>query len=93
MPIITDPEHLKARAAWIGAEADRWMKHHAAAFAELEEGTTVIIDIVSGAYVTGTTRGAADDAYDWRFGPGERLSYTFTVGRPIFMGGGIWQKS
>lgn len=92
MTTITDPEHLKARAEWIGAEADRWKQHHAEAFARLPEGTTVIIDIVSGAYVTGDTWYSARDAFIQRFGPDKTLSHSFTVGRPIFIGGGIRLK-
>ncbi len=92
MTSITDPEHLKARAEWIGAEADRWKQHHAEAFARLAEGTTVIIDILTGEYVTGTGRFAADDAFTQKFGPDDRFSHSFTVGRPTFIGGGIWLR-
>ena len=92
MPKISDPEHLKARATLIGEEADRWIKHHGDSFATLAVGTTVIIDITTGDYVTGTTWHQAHDAFKQRFGAASRLSHSFTVGRPIFVGGGVWLK-
>jgi hypothetical protein len=60
--------------------------------AQLPVGTTVIIDIVSGDYVTGTTWDLALDAFEQRFGTEERFSHSFTVGRPTFIGGGVWLK-
>ena len=92
MQKISDPAHLKERANLIGQEAARWKAHHAEAFAQLPEGTTVIIDIVSGDYVTGITWHLARDAFEQRFGSEERFSHSFTVGRPIFIGGGVWLK-
>ena len=92
MQKISDPVHLKERLNLIGQEADRWKVHHAEAFAKLPVGTTVIIDIVSGDYVTGTTWDLALDAFEQRFGAEERFSHSFTVGRPTFIGGGVWLK-
>ena len=92
MVTITNPEHLKARAAMLGEEADRWKKHHAEAFAKLAVGTEVIIDLTTGEYVTGATWQAAEAAFVQRFGSEDRLSHTFTVGRPTFIGGGLWLK-
>lgn len=92
MVTITNRDHLLARANMIAEEAERWKKCHAEAFAKLADGTTVIIDIVSGEYVTGPTWHAARDAFEQRFGTGKTLSHSFTVGRPIFVGGGIWLK-
>ena len=92
MQDITDPVHLKARVEFMGAEAGRWKKHHSAALAALPEGTEVIIDLISGEYVTGADWQAADEAYMQRFGNEDRLSHSYTVGRPIFVGGGLWLK-
>ena len=89
---INDPVHLKERANLIGEEAARWKKYHADAFSKLADGTTVIIDIVSGDFVTGNTWHAARDAFDQRFGLGDRFSHSFTVGRPTVLGGGLWRK-
>jgi hypothetical protein len=92
MSKITDPVHLRARASLIGQEAARWKAHHAEAFAKLPEGTTVFIDIVTGDYVTGTTWFLALDAFEQKFGTDERFSHSFTVGRPIFLSGGLWSR-
>ena len=92
MTKIADPVHLKERTALIGQEAARWKSHHANAFAQLSIGTTVMIDITTGDYVTGSSWHLALDAFEQRFGTEERLSHSFTVGRPIFIGGGLWLK-
>jgi hypothetical protein len=42
--------------------------------------------------VTGQTWHSARDAFEQRFGTDKTLSHSFTVGRPIFIGGGLWQK-
>ena len=92
MSTIQDPEHLKARASFIGEEGERWRRHHADALSKLPEGTTVIINVVTGDYVTGSDWHAARDAFEQRFGVGKTLSWSYTVGRPLFVGGGICLK-
>ena len=92
MAIRLSNEHLAKRAEMLGEEADRWKKHHAEAFANISEGVTVIIDLTSGEYVIGPTWHAAMDAFEQKFGQEERFSHSFTVGRPIFVGGGLWLK-
>ena len=73
-----------------GCEAERWMAHHATAFAALSRGTTVVIDIASGDYVSANGWREAQDLFDQRFGPGVP-GFTFTVGEPTFVGGGSWR--
>jgi hypothetical protein len=85
-------EHLAARAEMLGEEADRWKKHHAEELAKIPVGVTVIINLVTGEYVTGPTWHAARDAFEQRFGKGKTFSHSYTVGRPIFVGGGLWLK-
>ena len=92
MPKIYDPEHLRARAGFVGQEAERWKAHHSEAFSRLANGTTVMIDISSGDYVSASSWHAALDAFEQKFGSDDRLSHSFTVGRPIFVGGGLWRK-
>ncbi len=92
MTRIVDPEHLKARAQFAGEEADRWKAHHAQQLALLPEGTTVVIDLATGEYVTGGTWHAAREAFEQKFGSAKRFSHSFTVGRPVFVGGGLWLK-
>ena len=86
---ITDRDHLQVRADMIGAEGERWRKHHAEALAKLPSGTTVIIDIVTGEYVTGPDWHAAMDEYEQRFGSDKTLSHSYTIDRRLFIGGGV----
>jgi hypothetical protein len=92
MGLMLSPEHMEARMSFTLAEAERWRGIHATAIAGLPDGTTVIIDVVSGELITGTTWIAADDAYVQKYGSTERMCFTFTVGRPNFVAGGIWKK-
>jgi hypothetical protein len=89
---IIDAEHRRARVEMISAEGQRWKRHHEHAFSKLSPGTSVIIDIATGTYITGADRAAAHDAYEQQFGPQERMAYSFDVDRPIFIGGGIWRS-
>ena len=90
---ITDPEHLSARAELVVEEGKRWRSVHAQALDQLPAATTVIIDITTGEYVTGENWHAARRAFQQTFGALQRLSYSFDVDRPIFVGGGIWRRS
>ena len=92
MPKIVDPVHLKERAGLISQEAARWKTHHAEAFSQLPRGTTVMIDITTGEFVTGSTWQLALDAFEQRFGTEERLSHSFAIDRPTFIGGGLWPR-
>lgn len=92
MTDISDREHLKARAEFAGEEAERWKRHHAATLSALPIGTTVVIDLSTGEFVTANSWQEADAAFEQRFGTLDRLSHSYTIGRPIFIGGGLWQK-
>ena len=83
---------LKERADFIGEEAERWKERHADVIARLPAGTTVIVDITSGEFVMGEDWHEARDAFERRFGGGEHLSHSFTIDRPIFLGGGLWRN-
>jgi hypothetical protein len=87
-----DRAHTQARLDFVAAEGRRWQQVHADAFAKLTPGTTVIIDVATGEYVTGIRWQDAEQAFEQRFGKPERLSYTFDVDRPLFIGGGLWRK-
>ena len=93
MPDIEDRDHAQARLDFVAAEGRRWQKVHAEAFAQLAPGTTVIIDIATGEYVSAEDWHEAEQAFEQRFGKIERLSYTFDVDRPLFIGGGLWRRS
>lgn len=88
MTTIVDAEHPVARTSISLEDAERWKKHHAEAFSRLSDGTTVIINMATGDYVTADTWFAAHDAFDAPFGTENHPGFSFTVGRPIFVGGG-----
>jgi hypothetical protein len=92
MTEVKDRDHTQARLDFIAAEGRRWQQMHAEAFAGLAPGTTVIIDVATGEYVTGLRWQDAETAFEQRFGKVERLSYTFDVDRPLFIGGGLWRR-
>lgn len=92
MPLVDDPEIREQRAEFAARQGTYWAKVHADAFAKLSAGTTVIIEVVSGDYVTGATWHAAREAYDQRFGKGKTISWSFEKDRPIFVGGGLWRS-
>ena len=70
---------------------------------DLEAGGRVEGDHIIGWMLERARKHAVDDtvlsmaythlkAYEQRFGRVERLSYTFDVDRPLFIGGGLWRK-
>ena len=80
--------HQSPTAAEICTRGEEWRSAKLAAFSGLPAGTTVMIELESGAFVTGKTWLEAHDAFKHRFGPAA-FGYTFTVDRPLFIGGGI----
>lgn len=76
----------------IGRAGERWKAHHAEAFAALPDGTGVIINVETGEFVTGKDWHAAYGAFELRYGGNRPPSFSFVVGRPVFIGGGWWQK-
>jgi hypothetical protein len=92
MQDVKDHNHTPARNDFVAAEGRRWQQVHAEAFAELRSGTTVIIDIATGEYVTAPDWHQARSAFRHRFGDPGRTSFSFDVDRPLFLGGGLWRK-
>ena len=66
-----------------------WRKTLADTLKNLESGTTVYINVISGEFVAGATWHLARTAFKDKFGQ-TAFGYSFTVDRPIFLGGGIW---
>ena len=85
----TEQRRSSARVEFIGQEGDYWLKKHAAEFAALPAGTAVVINIVNGEYVTATTRLAAMDKFDQKFGTDTTFGFVHEIGRPVFVGGGV----
>lgn len=90
MAIVLDHDPEQARIDKIGHEAERWLAVHEDAFSAMERGTTVVIDMASGDYVSAADWHDAQELFDRRFGEGVP-SFTFTVGEPTFVGGGGWR--
>jgi len=88
---MTDKEYERRRAATMFAaeQGRRWREEKADEFATLPDGTVVMINVVNGSYVTAASDLEAMAKFDQMFGTGTTLAYSFTVGRPIFIGGGI----
>ena len=91
MPFVDDPEVRRKRAEFAHEQGEYWMKVHAEDLAKLADGTAVVINDVSGDYVTGDDWLSARNAYEQRFGKGNTISWSFEVNRPIFVGGGLWR--
>ena len=88
---MTDMEYerMRAQTAFAGEQGQRWKEEKAAEFAALRIGTVVMINVVNGHYVTAQNRIEAMDKFDQKFGKGTTLAFSFEVGRPVFIGGGI----
>ena len=54
--------------------------------------TALSVTSASAAMVITADEGGSMSAYAQRFGKFERLSYSFDVDRPLFIGGGQWRK-
>ena len=92
MNAIAESDERKPSLEEIGRAGERWKAHYAEAFAALPKGTAVIIHVASGEYVTAPDWHLARGMFEQRFGTGFVPAYSFTVGRPIFVGGGLWLK-
>lgn len=92
MPLVDDPEIQEQRAEFAQRQGEYWTKVHADAFAKLPAGTTIIINVITGDYVTGTEWFATREAYEQRFGKGKTISWSFEKDRPIYVGGGLWRS-
>ena len=73
-------------------KGEAWKKTHANKYKELAAGTSVIIEVTTGEFVTARSRLAAHDAFASRFPNSTSQGYAFDVNRPVFVGGGFWLK-
>ena len=87
----TKLQHERSRALTNLAveQGERWRQEKAAEFDALPVGTVVMINVVNGKHVTAGDRIEAMDKFDQAFGKGISIGYSFQVGRPTFIGGGI----
>jgi hypothetical protein len=75
----------RARADFVGNEGDYWLKRLDAQLALLPVNTVVVINIVNGEYVTGSTRLEAMDRFDQRFGSNTTFGFVHEIGRPLLI--------
>jgi hypothetical protein len=83
-----DLDQARARSAFTTEQGRIWVARKQAELDLLPRGTVVVIDIVSGDYVTGKTWLEANPIFDQRFGA-SALGYVYRVGERTFVGGGI----
>jgi hypothetical protein len=83
-----DLAQARARAAFTGEQGRLWLVKMQAEIAALAQGTVVVIDIVTGEYVTAKTWLEAHLVFTQRFGP-SALGFTRHVGERTLIGGGI----
>jgi hypothetical protein len=83
-----DQDQARARAAFTSRQGQVWLEKKRAEIDALPKGTVVIIDIVTGEYVTGKTWLDANPVFDQRFGA-SALGFVHHVGERTFIGGGI----
>ena len=93
MTVVDDPETVELsaeEASALGQKGRRWSEVHSDALAKLAAGTTVIINVDTGEYVSASSWFEALEQYQRRFGNDGPFGWSFEVGRPIFVGGGLW---
>lgn len=84
-----DEERFEAQTEFAVREGERWRQQKRAELEGLSVGTVVMFNVISGEYVTAPNRLAAMDLFDQKFGARNTLGFSFEVGRPVFIGGGI----
>ena len=72
------------------AFGEEWIRENQALLNRLPMGTVVIVCVGSGAYITAGSSLAALELFAERFGKHAR-GWSFEVGVPITLGGGLWQ--
>jgi hypothetical protein len=70
-------------------QGKRWRAMKSAELAGLPDGKVVMFNVINGEYVLADDRLEALDKFHQKYGRGVTLGYSFEVGRPTFVGGGI----
>ena len=82
---------IEMSAKEICDRGEAWRQLHKSHFEGLAAGTSVVIEVRSGRFVTGESWHVAQEAFRQKFGP-DKFGYSFDVDRPFFVGGGLWLK-
>ena len=83
-----DEDQARACSAFTREQGERWVAKKKALLDALPKGTVVVIDIVTGEYVTAKTWLAAHPLFQQRFGS-SALGFVYRAGERSFVGGGI----
>ncbi len=85
---VTDLDQARARSNFACEQGEIWVAKKKDHLDALPTGTVVLIDIVTGEYVTGKTFLEASPLFKQRFGP-SALGFVHRVRDRTFIGGGI----
>ena len=86
---LDDHDRSRAQTEFAVAQGKRWRETKAAELDALPVGTVVMFNVVNGEYVIASDRLEAIDKFHQKYGRGVTVGYSFEVGRPVFVGGGI----
>jgi hypothetical protein len=93
---LGDPDtvlhRLRIDDAFVDTVANYWMAEHRAEISRLAKGVVVVIDLVSGRYLTATSRLAGLHAFEAEFGRNQTIGWLHEVGGGIVIGGGLGQN-
>ena len=79
----------RARNEEVGQAGKLWLEQKRAEIDALPVGTVVIFNVATGEYVTGLDYLVASDDFHRTFGE-EMPGFVHRVGRPVFVGGGLF---
>jgi hypothetical protein len=82
-------QKLRADPGYVTARAEAVLADLHPTIAELAPGTVIVIDLVTGAFVTAPSRSEGLDAFERRFGAGQTMGWLHQVGGGVVLGGGI----
>ena len=72
----------------ISEAGDRWLQQLELELSKLAETTVVVINVLTGEYITAATRLGGLDRFEERFGK-SAPGFMHEIGRPVFIGGGV----
>ena len=85
---VSHDEQTRARTLFAAEQGEIWVAQKKAELDALPKGTVVVIDIVTGTYVTGKTWLLSHAAFQQQFGP-SILGYIYRGVERSFICGGI----
>jgi hypothetical protein len=80
-------EHLRAVTEFAGKTGPIWIEQLEPELSTFPKGTFIVVNCVTGEYVTGATLSEATEKFEQRFG--RTVGYVHEIGGGFFIGGGI----